>query len=619
VNPFQVGTLEFDAWEAAEAEDPRRCTEDEVAESNGEKKPGGRSAATVLVDVAEELYEFGVSTDGESFAVPRSGPKVVLLLRGGHASLRKQLAREYRRRHGKVATAQALTDALTTLDGAAADTVPVRLWQRAARHDGALWLDLGDHTGRAARVDPGAWEIVERPPVLFRRTALTGALPTPQRGGTLDELWDWVHVTPADRPLVLAERVAALEPDVPHVVALLQGEQGIGKSTAARVLVSLLDPGPVPLRKPPKDAEQWVTAAAGSWTVALDNLSGIPDWLSDSICRASTGDGDVRRKLYTDGELTTFAFRRCVLITGIDLGALNGDLADRALTVELTAPTHRRNERTLWPGWDRAHPRLLGALLDLAGGVLTNLPSVELATPPRMADYAETLAAVDLVLGTDGLARYAGAGARLAAEALTGDPFIIRLTDWIRGTWEGTAGTLHHVLTPDHPPRGWPATARAVTQRLHRQAPVMRKAGWKVDSIPGHGGVLRWTIASPENFARIDATNPTIPPPDEDHGLDGGIGGVDPGEFLETSEPDDEWAQWAEDTVGAEVTSDTPSTGHVVEDLQLLELRDGERRPSGASWHQVTCSCGWTRKYPSRYRAEIMHDQHARDLTTEAS
>jgi hypothetical protein len=506
----------------------------------GEDKPEKKSAATILVDLAEQLYEFGTSTDGETFGVPRAGPKVVVLLRGGHTSLRKQLAREYRRRYGKVAPAQALTDALTTLDGFAEDTEPRRLYQRVARCDGATWLDLGDLSGQAARVTGDGWTVVDRPPVLFRRTSLTGALPTPVRGGELGELWTWLNASTEDRPLILAALVAALDPDVPHVVLMLLGEQGTGKSTAAKVLSLLLDPSTVPLRKAPKDAEQWVTAAQGSWMVALDNLSGMPDWLSDSLCRASTGDGDVRRKLYTDGELATFAFRRCVILTGIDLGALNGDLADRAVTAELDmiSPSDRRNERTMWPAWEAAHPRLLGAVLDLAGGVEAVVHSVELASSPRMADFAETLAAVDRVLGTAGLRRYVGAEERIAAEALTGDTFMVALTGWLKGTpWEGTAGTLHHLLTPERPPKGWPATARAVTTRLHRQAPVMRKAGWAVASRPGHGGILRWSLAPPPEIkAGIDPTNPTIPPSDGDLGWDGGVGGVDPGEFLETTD-----------------------------------------------------------------------------------
>jgi hypothetical protein len=75
-------------------------------------------------------------------------------------------------------------------------------------------------------------------------------------------------------------------------VLAISGEQGTGKTTAVKVLVLLLDPGPVLVRKPPRDADSWVTAAAGSWVVGLNNLSDIPSWLSDSLCRASTGHGE---------------------------------------------------------------------------------------------------------------------------------------------------------------------------------------------------------------------------------------------------------------------------------------------------------------------------------------
>jgi hypothetical protein len=52
--------------------------------------------------------------------------------------------------------------------------------------------------------------------------------------------------------------------------------------------------------------------------VVLDNISGIPDWLSDALCRAVTGDGMVRRRLYENDDLTVLAFRRVVALTSID-------------------------------------------------------------------------------------------------------------------------------------------------------------------------------------------------------------------------------------------------------------------------------------------------------------
>ncbi len=94
-------------------------------------------------------------------------------------------------------------------------------------------------------------------------------------------------------------------------------------------------PSPAPVRAAPRHVEDWAVGAAGSWVVAVDNLSYIAPWFSDALCRASTGDGLVKRVLYTDADLSVLAFRRCVILTSIDAGALRGDLADRMLLVDL--------------------------------------------------------------------------------------------------------------------------------------------------------------------------------------------------------------------------------------------------------------------------------------------
>jgi hypothetical protein len=486
--------------------DPVRATEPDGRDQDaGRASDERKSTATMLVEIANEQYEFGRSSDGDTFGVPRSGPKIVRMVRGGKTSLRNQLASEHFRRLRKAANQQALTDALAVIEGIAADGVEQHLHLRAARHDGELYLDLGDATGRVIRVNSSGWSIQPIAPVLFRRTALTAALPVPKSGGRLADLWRWLNVTENDRPLVAAWLVAVLFADVPHTVLSIFGEQGAGKSTAARVLVGLLDPSPAALRKPPRDAESWVTAASGSWVVGLDNLSTIPDWLSDSFCRAVTGDADVRRRLYTDGEHALFAFRRCLVLNGIDVGTVRGDLAERMLPIHLTTISERdrRGEEDIWPAWEREHPRLLGAVLDLAAQVLAVLPSVELERRPRMADFARVLAAVDQVLGTDGLGRYLAKQGEAAVDTLTGDPFITAVATQFAGqTFFGSAGELLKAMSPFgnvRPGKGWPTTARQVTTALRRQAPTMRKAGWSIedDDASNHDKVIRWTITPP--------------------------------------------------------------------------------------------------------------------------
>jgi hypothetical protein len=478
-----------------------------VRESRAENGTGPgsdvKSASTVLVDLARERYTFGISDTGDPFAVPVDGPKVVAMLRGGKTSLRAMMAREYFTLTGRAATQQALADALMVVEGIAQDTDESRLYLRTAQHQGALWLDLGDHTGRVVRITANGWTVEDSSPVLFRRTALTGVLPEPKRGDDLGGLWDWLNVTPDDRSLVAAELVARLFSEQPHVILSLLGEQGTGKSTALRVLVSLLDPSPVPLRKPPRDADSWITAAAGSWVVGLDNLSDVPPWLSDSLCRASTGDGDVRRKLYSDSDYTVFSFRRCVLFSAIDVGALAPDLADRtvAINLDLISDEARSDEETFWGRWADAHPQLLGAVLDLAARVIARLPAVKLTKTPRMADFARILAAVDAELGSAAFSRYSQQAENLAEESLDNDPFARAIRETITD-FTGTSGALLQEVKPQRedwkPPKGWPASSRAVTGKMKRLAPAFRKTGWQVAELPaGHENALRWQLSSP--------------------------------------------------------------------------------------------------------------------------
>jgi hypothetical protein len=481
-----------------------------------------KSASTELVEIACERYEFGLGDGGETFAVPNTGPRVALMLRGGKTSLRAQLARDYYSRTGRAAGQQALADALLVIDGMAQEKEEEILFLRAARLDGALWLDLGDQAGRAIRITGEGWSVEETAPVLFKRTALNGPLPDPERGGDLSALWQWLNVAEPDRPLVIAWLVAVLFPAVPHPVLGIFGEQGTGKTTAAKLLAALLDPGPVLARKPPRDAESWVTAAAGSWLVALDNLSEIPPWLSDSLCRAVTGDGDVRRKLYTDGELAVFSYRRCVIINGIDTGAMQADLADRMLPVDLEVITAgaRLTEEELWPAWQDSRPLILGALLDLAAAVIAALPSVRLDSKPRMADFARIIATVDHIGGTSGLQRYLSRGADLAAEGLSGDPFAVRLQAVVTESFTGTSAKLLELLTPhllagERLPKDWPKDGREVTTRMHKMAPALRKLGWAFsEGKDTHSKLIEWKFSPlphPETPRDDHRSSPQLP------------------------------------------------------------------------------------------------------------
>jgi hypothetical protein len=463
---------EVEPWQQPADADPN-------IENQGEQKRGPNYAEQ-LVRLAHSHFRFGRTEKDDLFAVALKGPNLAIMLKGSGDALRAKLARMYRQATGRTPGASALADAMTVLAGEAMEAEPEPVHLRLAAHDGGVVIDLGNRDGRAVIVRPGAWEVVDRSPILFRRTALTGALPTPTRGGTLTDLREFLNVTDESWPLIAGWLVAALLPDIPHAVLLLSGLQGTGKSCAARELVLLVDPSAAPLRSEPRDLEQWQIVASGSWAVAIDNLSHISAWLSDALCKAATGDGLVKRKLYTDGDLAVIAFRRVVLLTSIDAGALRGDLGDRLLLADLEPipPTARRCEREIDALFAERQPSLFGALLDALAAVLAKLPHVRPAQLPRMADFGRVLAAADAAEVTEGaLERFCAQQGRIAGEVIDADPFGVALVDFMRvqRRWDGTATELLAALRPDFSdkmPYGFPKP-NGVKGRLKRLTPAL--------------------------------------------------------------------------------------------------------------------------------------------------
>lgn len=485
----------------------------------------GPRQADLLVDLALERYRLGCSADGEPFAVEIEGANIARLFRGRGGSLRSELAEWFHDVHGKAPTANSLSDAMLVLEGQArrADRTSVHL--RVAGHENTVVIDLGTADGTAVVVDADGWRTTTLSPVLFRRTALTGALPAPESGGDLDDLRDLLNIDRRLWPLAVAWLVAALMPTIPHPILALLGEQGTGKSTFARLLTRLIDPSPAQLRTAPRDVDTWVVAASGSWVVALDNLSSIKEWMSDALCRAATGDGLVRRRLYSDDDLSVLAFRRVVALTSIDAGALRGDLADRLLVLDLTRidPTRRRLDADLEARFLAAWPALFGAMLDLTAKVLGVLPAVHLARPPRMADFARVVAAVDEVLGTDALDRYAAQGERMAEDVIESSPLAAAVRDLAGlGPWTGTAADLYKRLTPDRVPDSWPKSPRGLSGALTRAMPALRSVGVEVTRHERSGAARLITVreegkppsqpsqpsSAPETQAHIDDGRP---------------------------------------------------------------------------------------------------------------
>jgi energy-coupling factor transporter ATP-binding protein EcfA2 len=292
--------------------------------------------------------------------------------------------------------------------------------------------------------------------------------------------------------LLVSWLVAALRPTGPYPVLVLQGEQGSGKSTVARILKCLLDPAAVNVRTPPREERDLMIAATNNWALAFDNLSGLRFWLSDALCRLATGGGFGTRELYSDADEILFDAQRPVIANGIEDIITRGDLMDRSIILHLPpiAKEERKPEADLWNDFKKASPRILGALLEAVCVALRELPGVNLPALPRMADFAEWVTAAEGTLPWPKgafLAAYSDNRAGAVESIFEADTVASAVREMMemRSEWAGTATELLEVLEGYVPEKmrktkHWPNGPRQMANRLRRAASCLRQAGVEV-------------------------------------------------------------------------------------------------------------------------------------------
>jgi hypothetical protein len=230
--------------------------------------------------------------------------------------------------------------------------------------------------------------------------------------------------------------------------------------------------------------------------LAFDNLSHLPPWLSDALCRLSTGGGLGTRELYSDSEELILDAQRPVILTGIEELATRGDLLDRSLVTWLPSipKNKRRREEELDAEFSASRPALLGAFLEAVSCALREINGVWLPQSPRMADFVAWVTAAEPSLPWKRGAFLETYSSNVeAANSLSLEASVIYPSLSVLSLpFEGTATELLEKLKtglsdPQKQPKGWPANARALSGLLRRIAPNLRRVGINVTFDRGRG------------------------------------------------------------------------------------------------------------------------------------
>jgi hypothetical protein len=368
------------------------------------------------------------------------------------------------------------------------------VYVRVAALPDRTYLDLGDREWRVVEITENGWHVADGSPVYFRRHG-THDLPLPADGGDVHQLRRVLNF-PLPREgeddqyadawrLTLTWLSFVLRGVGPFPPYVLEGPPGSVKTTAARLLRSTIDPRVGGVRRPSRDEEDLMISAWHSLIVCYDNLSRIPEWLSDALCGIATGTAGAKRTLFSDQGETITEAERATMLTGIDHLPVRGDLVDRAIVVHLDLPPEIAPGKGRHKSYVRVYreyldlrPTVLGALCSIVSFGLRTLPDISDEHLPRMAEFARWGQAIAPSLGwtaQDFLRAYAGVRAEGQASVLDNSlvvPPLLRFVpegaEWI-GAMKDLLGHLT-ALVPEKikNDKEWPRTPEKLRGDLGR-------------------------------------------------------------------------------------------------------------------------------------------------------
>jgi hypothetical protein len=399
----------------------------------------------------------------------------------------------YDKNCGKVVSSEAITNAVQVLQAKAEYTgqsFPMHL--RLAWHNGDIYYDMTDEKWQSIKISEDNWELLSHTPapLFIRYNQIPQANPDRSYvNGIFDRFLELTNLTEdeiGNRILLKVYIVSLFIPEIPHSMLILHGEKGSTKSTLQTLIKLLVDPSKPSLLTIHKDRTEFIQQLGHNYVAYYDNVKNTPDWLSDEACKAITGIGQTKRKLYSDDDDVVYEYKRCLGFNGINLSLTEPDALDRSIMIELERirKEARRVESEIIADFLKLKPMLLGYIFDILVKALQIKPTIKLNDLPRMADFALWGEAISRAMGYKDLqfinAYYENIG-KQNIEAIENHPLGRAITKFYDeeiesiGSWEGTPAELlgrleiiaqNHGINTSH--RSWPKDVRWLIRRLNQ-------------------------------------------------------------------------------------------------------------------------------------------------------
>lgn len=267
---------------------------------------------------------------------------------------------------------------------------------RHGEHGGAFYYDLCNDQWQAVRITAEGWEIVDDPPVMFRRydhmrPQATPARPTGEHWA-LKELVKLANIGAAGREVLEVQLIALNVPGIEQMGSGTLGLEGTGKTTTQQLAVAVADPSTDAESSLPDSLNDLSLHLSTHSLASFDNLTHITERQSDYLSRAGTGATDTRRELYSNNGTNRRKYRTPSFFNGIEITGAKPDFYDRNLlyrTLE-SFDGPRLPKRKLAARIDELLSPALGEIFDILSQAMQHRHEFSEDTEawtPRMVDW----------------------------------------------------------------------------------------------------------------------------------------------------------------------------------------------------------------------------------------
>jgi len=285
--------------------------------------------------------------------------------------------------------------------------------------------------------------------------------------------------------LVKCYVVSLLIPGIAKAMLMIHGPQGAAKTAFQDLVKLLVDPSSLSSLTLPRTTEQLSQQFMHNFLTYYDNISTLPERLSNDLCRAVTGTASSKRELYSDDDDIIYQYKRPIGFNGINLAATRSDLLDRGLIIEverIKAVNRRSYEEDIKPELERIKPELLGFILDSIVRVLQlkSRGGIKLKSMSRMADFEITCEMISRCLDYpegEFIKAYEENKTLGTSQVLEGSSLarviihMMESRDTLTGTATSFLSDLEHEATAlkidIQKDRSWPKAAHILSRRLN--------------------------------------------------------------------------------------------------------------------------------------------------------